>query len=161
MSAVRLEQRVEKRLGNLVLADQRIRQQRLQRGRAIAVHRSPDREPLVRLHLLDQPEHLRRERGERVRLRASRANARRDLDHRVVGKIWQRAVVADVDDLLISGICLQRGDQLGRRLAVVSPAPALQQRRLFVEALIATPPEPPPFYPHPPCPTLSLAPPTL
>src|SRR5207247_9545647 len=108
MSAVRLEQRVEKRLGNLVLADQGIRQQRLQRGRAIAVHRSPDSEPLVRLYLLDQPEHLRRERGERVRLRASRADARRDLDHSVVGKIWQRAVVADVADMLISGVCTLR-----------------------------------------------------
>ena len=41
-----------------------------------------------------------------------------DLDHRIVGHVRQRAVVADVDDLDVAGPGMERRDELGGRLAV-------------------------------------------
>ena len=70
-------------------------------------------------------------------MRAVAVDARRDLDHGVVGQVRQRPVVADVDDLDIAGAVVERGDQLRRGLAVEGAAAAREQRRLLGERRIA------------------------
>ena len=61
----------------------------------------------------------------------------RHLDHRMGRQVRERAVVADVDDLDIAGPGVERGDELGRGLAVERPAALLEQGRLPVEVRIA------------------------
>ena len=60
-----------------------------------------------------------------------------DLDDGIVGQVRQRAVVADVDDLDVAGPGVERGDELGRRLAVERPAAAFQEGRLRDELRVA------------------------
>ncbi len=92
---------------------------------------------LIRLHLLDEAEHLRCEGIEAVRARAVVANPCRDLDDRVIGQVGQRAVVADVHDLDVVRTGVQGSDELSRRLAVVGAAALFEQRGFLGEVGVA------------------------
>ena len=66
-----------------------------------------------------------------------RADAGGHLDDVVVGEAVDDAVVAHVDDVHVTGVARERGDESGRGLAVEGAAALLQQRRLLVELGIA------------------------
>ena len=74
-SLSRREQAVEHALGQPVLADQRIGQQRQSSGLAVAAGGGRGRESLVRRDVLDQAEQLGRERGLRQRHRDRRGRS--------------------------------------------------------------------------------------
>ena len=91
------EQALDELLVQRVLPDQRMREQRLARDRRVAGDGGLRGEPLVRGDVLGQAEQLRRERLLRQRDEPARLDARRHLDHIVVGKAGERAGVAQID----------------------------------------------------------------
>ena len=129
--------RLEQRARELVLTDQRVRQERLARGDRVAGHRSLGGEPLVGGHVLDETEQLRRERRLRQRLRAGGTDPRRQLDDVVGLQPRDDAVVANVDDLHVAGAGRERRDQRRRGLAVEGTAALLEERRLLGDLGIA------------------------
>src|SRR6266536_2712475 len=137
VGAAALEQRVQQGDGDLVLADQGVGEQGLEREAAVAGDGCPDRQALVGLHLLDQAEQLGREGREGQGVGAGGVDARRDLDHGVGRQVREGPVVADVDDLHVAGAGVERGDELGGGLAVEGAAAPVQQRRLGVERRVA------------------------
>ncbi len=81
-------------------------------------------EPLIRRDVLDQSEHLRRERRLRHRRRAVSTNSGRNLHDVVIRQPAERPAVAHVDNLDVAAVGGQRRDQLDRGFAVEgSPAP--------------------------------------
>ncbi len=126
--------RVEQRSGDGVVADQRVGQERPECHRPVAGQRRLDGQLLVGLGMGHEPAHLGRQRRLRERMRAVAIDPGRDLDDRVGGQVGQRAVVADVDDLDVAGAVVERGDELGRRLAVERAAALLEEGRLLGRA---------------------------
>ena len=106
----------------LVLPDQRVREERLPRRDRVARHRRLGRQPLVGRDVLDEAEELGRERRLRERLGADRPDPRGKLDDVVVLQPLDDAVVPHVDDLHVAGPGRERRDERGRRLAVERPA---------------------------------------
>ncbi len=120
-----------------VLADQRMREQRLARDRGVARHGRLSRQPLVRGDVLRETEQLGRERRLRQRDEPAGLDARRHLDDVVVREAGERAVVTDVH--LVHGAVAadERRDETGRGLAVERAAALLEQRRLLVQRRVA------------------------
>ena len=136
---------VEKRPRELVLADERMREERLPRGDRVTRHRRLGGEPLVGSDVLHEPEKLGRERALRQRRGARPADARRELDDVVVLKALDDPVVSYVDDLDIAAVGGERGDQRGRGLAVERAAALLEERRLLGDLRVAVDVEEPGF----------------
>ena len=120
-----------------VALDQRVGDQRPQRDRVLAAHRRLDRQRLVRLDVLDEAQHLGRQRGGRDGRGTRPVDARRDLDDGVVGQVRDRAAVEGVHDVDGAVAGVERLDQRRRRLAVVRAAAALEQLGLVVERRVA------------------------
>ena len=131
------EEGVEERSRELVLADQRMGEERLARGDRVTGHRGLGREPLVGRDVLHETEELRGERSLGQRHRARRTDPRRELDDVVVLQPFHDAAVADVDDLHVARVGRERRDQRRRRLAVERAAPLLEQRRLLGDLGVA------------------------
>src|SRR5207247_6022633 len=69
---VGLEDGVEQRARDVVAGDEGVGEERLQPSLPVAVHGRLDGEALVRLDLLDEAEHLRRQGGQTIGARAVR-----------------------------------------------------------------------------------------
>ena len=112
-------------------------EQRPQRRRTVPGRRGLDRQPLVRLGVLHEPEHVLAERRDRDRVRAVGVDPRGDLDDVVVGEVRDRPGVASVHDLHVARPGRERGDELRGGLAVERAAASLEQLRLLREIGIA------------------------
>ncbi len=113
-----------------VLPDQRVGQQRPHDVVAAARARGLHGQPLVGLGVLDEAEHLGRQRPLRKRVGAAGVDDRRRLDHGVVGQARDGTVVAHVDDLHVPGARVQRRHQANRGQRVVRAAAVRQLLRL-------------------------------
>jgi len=125
MRAVCVEERRQEAGRHAIAGDQRVGQQCLEGGVAIAVNRGFDRQPLVGLDLLDEAGQLGCQRTERRWVSALPIDARRNLHDGVVRQVGDRTGVADIDSLEIAGPGVKRSDQLGGSLAVVGAAALL------------------------------------
>ena len=131
--AVGVEQQVGQPGRDVVLADQRVREQGAVHAVAPAVDRGVERELLVRRHVRDQSGEQRVERLDRLGGHPCAADPGGHLDHALSSRNGRRAVVAEVDHLHVAAVGHQRGDQVDRGLGVVGAAALLEQRRLLVQ----------------------------
>src|SRR4051794_15790641 len=120
-----------------MLADQRVREQRLVRDGRVAADGRLRGEPLIGGDVLHKAEQLRRDRWLRQRLGAAGTDLGQHLDDVVVGKALDGPVVADVDDVRLPGVRGERTDEPDRGLAVERAAALLEERWLFDESWIA------------------------
>ena len=97
LRALGFEQPLDELLVQRVLADQRMREQRLARESRVGGDGRLRGEALVRGDVLGEPEQLRRERRLGKRDEAPVLDPRRNLDDVVVREAGERAVVPDVD----------------------------------------------------------------
>ncbi len=114
-----------------------MRQQRASYVGLLAGQRGAHRQALVRRDVLHQPEQLGGERLLWQRVGTVTIDPGRHLDQVVVGQAGQRAGVGHVDLVHRAVAGDQGGEQRDRGLAVVRPAPLLQQGRLLDQRRVA------------------------
>src|SRR3954469_24588270 len=134
---VRVDHPVRELLRDLGLTDERVREQRAEDALPPAVQGGIQREVFVRGDVCDESAVHRVERRHRQWLDSARTDARRHLDHRVVGEKRQRAVVAEVDHVApLAAATEQARHELDGRLGVAGAAAPPQELRLLVERLV-------------------------
>ena len=136
MGGVGGEQFVGQRVGEIVLADERVGQHRAVHPGPSTVDGRRDGQLLVPGHVRDQPGLQRPDRGDRYRCRPVPVHPAGDLDDRVVGQERQVPVVAYVRRVHVPVAGAQRGDQPDGRLRVEGAAALPEQLGFGVQGRV-------------------------
>ena len=134
---VRVDHPIGQPVGDVCLADERVREQRAEDPVAAAAQSRVERELLVGGHVRDEPALDRRQARHLERLDTVRADPSRHLDDRVVVEERQRARVSQVDHVpTLAAAAEEARDELDGGLRVASTAPPREQGRLLRQALV-------------------------